>query len=684
MPIFSLTEMAEVQMSGKDKGEGEPQRDNPRRWTKAPPLPGIPADARWDLLDARSNFRVTQDTVVPIFIELLPETAADIDALIEFFRKAVDQYTVPGDVMDRLRSEQAAQRDDGPILLTLLSRPDSVESRFWKVVSVGQPQAHSFRRDGFYCGRSLGKKTGRLSKTPVVAIIDDSIGFLHRRFRRSDNTTRFHRLWIMHTDILAGDPGDHDMDPDLGIKLDASRINTRLASNRSEEALYRQVNNGVFGPANRHGTAFHAGHGTHVLDIATGAAFHEPMAAVPIIGVQLSPAAIGETSGALLDPELKRGLQWVVETALQMKGRFPLVINISLGSLAGPLDGTSSVERCIAAEIRRYHHFSGGAPIRVVIAYGNAHKARLVAEVTLAKGDETTLDWHILPDDATKSVLELRTDTGQGAQLSLDLTPPDSGPALALGQWPNGIAIQQYSTPSGVAAEVASEPEPANAPPLRDKLLVTIAPTTRSDPRPFACSGIWQVKVGNTGVDPITVSFKVQRDDTPGGYRRHGRQSWLDHPSAWGWEPELRAYALPDATSPISRKNTEVGYAGREGKSTYFVGAARPDTTGASGFRPSRYSAEGGLPLPDYPTLSAIGDDGSALTGVRAAGVISGATARLSGTSMAAPSVTRRLLEYAMNGSMTLLRTQPEMTFVLGQAPSAAADPRLGFGTVPA
>jgi hypothetical protein len=671
------------------KGESKNQRD----WVEAAPLPGITANARWDLIEAQTNPRVKQELVVPIFVELLRETARSLNQLIEFLAKSTDQYSVPEHVMDRLQSEIEEQRDDGPILISLLSRADAVESRFWKVVSVGPPLARVFLREGAPCGKWQKVKTGRLSKTPVVGIIDDSIGFLHHRFRRSDGTTRFHRLWIMHNDTLAGNPGPHDPTPLSGVELTANHINQRLASNQSEMALYRQVNYGVFGAAIRHGTAFHAGHGTHVLDMAAGADPNDPtdhMSRVPILGVQLSPASIGETSGAALDPDLMRGFEWIITRALQMKGRFPLVINISLGSLAGPLDGTGDVERWIEAEMRRYHTFSGKAPIRVVIAYGNAHKARLVAEASLCAGEEVTLDWRILPDDATKSVLELRAEAGVGAQLAFALTPPDGGAALTAAQWPSGPTVHQYVVPSGVVCEVtnAVEVDPATLVPLRDKLLVTVAPTTRSDARPAAASGNWKVTVQNTGQTDATVSFKVQRDDTPGGYRRNGRQSWLDHSTGWGFEIELKAYSLPAAASPIRRENTEVSYAGFASPSVYFAGAARPDLTTTGAVRPSRYAAEGGMPMPNAPLVSAMGDDGSALIGRRAAGVLTGATVRMAGSSMAAPSVSRKLLEYAMTGNMLASLSgshdAAELVFILGQAPAAVADARLGLGTVPA
>lgn len=659
------------------------ERGDRRIWTETPPpFPGITGNARWDLTNAQTNPRVRQELVVPIFVELGPLAREDLRGFIAFLAKATDQYSVPDHAMDRLESEaENPGRDDGPIQLTLQSRPDSVESRFWNVVAVGAPQARIYSLEGFRRGQPLRVKTGRLSKTPVVGIIDDSIGFLNRRFRRADGSTRFDALWIMHNDTLAGDPGPCLPSTISGIKLNRAHIDLRLASGRSEEALYRQVNNGLYGPATRHGTAFHAGHGTHVLDMAAGAEPGDPMSNVPIIGVQLPPSSIGETSGAALNPDIMRGLDWIITRALQMPGRFPLVINLSLGALAGPQDGTSVIENWIRSEIRRYHFYSGGAPIRIVIAYGNAHKARLIANAPLDPGAEVQLDWHILPDDATKSVLELRTARGQSGQLTLDLVAPDGGVPLSLVQWPVPGVVLQYMTPLGVAADVEAATEAQF-----DLVSIAVAPTTRADPRPLACSGIWKLTLRNTGATPATVLLKVQRDDTPGGYRRNGRQSWLDHPAAWTWESETRAYTMPAVTAPITRKGSEVSYAGFDHPSAYFVGAARPDLFASGTVRPSTYTAEGAMPPPDSPTLSGMGDQGATLTGWRAAGVLTDSTARLSGTSMATPQVTRKLLGYAMAGSMAAQAAGPhdpaELGYVLGKVPAVTPDSRLGLGTV--
>jgi hypothetical protein len=666
-------------MTTKEQGDEAPRWRGDERT-----LPNIPAEARWALIEAEQNSRLKKVLMVPVFAELATDRTPE--DLIRFLEEHPDQYDLPDHVMDRLAAE-AARKDrpaDDPVVFTLLSLPDSVDSAFWTVIAVGPPQARALRPGGFTRGRPIAVKTGKLSKTPVMGIIDDSIGFLHHRFRKPDGLSRFQHLWLMHSDTLAGNPGPVSGPPVLfGVELTKGDIDTRLTSGRSEMALYRQVNSGIFGAASRHGTAFHAGHGSHVLDLACGATATEAMAEVPILGVQLSPNSIGETSGSLLDPDIVRGLDWIITRALQMPGRFPLIINLSLGALAGPQDGTSLVERWIRSEITRYHHFSGKAPIRIVVAYGNAWRARLVAEADLKPGESVTLDWCLLPDDATKSVLELRSAKGRGGQIDLDLSPPDGAAPLSRPLFRNAPLVDRYITPRGIAAEVSDAIEAGF-----DTALVTVAPTVRFDLRPLGPAGRWNVRLTNTGQKTEHLILKVQRDDTPGGYRRNGRQSWLDHPAASGFEPATRAYSLPAATGPVTRRGSDVSYAGLMHPSAYFVGAARPDPRAKNGRLPAHYASEGSLPNPAAATVSALGDQGEALRGLRAAGNLTGSTARLSGSSMAAPQIARRLLGLAMNGN---LAAQPvpntphdpaEIALVLGTAPAPVADAQLGKGTV--
>ena len=80
------------------------------------------------------------------------------------------------------------------------------------------------------------------------------------------------------------------------------------------------------------------------------------------------------------------------------------------------------------------------------------------------------------------------------------------------------------------------------------------------------------------------------------------------------------------------------------------------------------------------PTLVALGDDGAALPGRRAAGVVSGSVARMSGTSMAAPQVARALLGYFLTTPIPAQSPQEERIALTGHADWGVPDRRMGQG----
>jgi Subtilase family len=657
-------------------GKGEDKRGE-NFWDDIQATPGITGNARWELAQATDNERIAPGLVLPVFVRLNLNAERSVADVIRFLAERPDLYSLSDHEMDSLVTEAELPREGADIHAVILCLPEAVDTKEWTVLHVGPPQSRSFRGNGAYGGQVLQRQSGPLSCTPVMAIVDDGIGFLHRRFRRADGTTRFKALWIMHSGLLADDPGPITGASTLfGVTLTAADINVRLASNRSEEALYRQVNNGVYGPVARKSSNYHAAHGTHVLDLATGAVPGDDMADVPILGVQLAPTSIGDTSGRRLDPDIALALRWIINKTLRMPQRAPLIINLSLGALAGPQDGTGFLETIIAAEIARYHFYSRNAPIRVVVAYGNAWRARLVARTVLEPGQAVTLDWRIQPDDRTASFLELRTEKGAGNEIAIKLQPPSGGPILSKATFPPFNVVWRYMIPRGRVAEVQRVAEVNFA-----TAMFAVATTVRDANLPTASSGPWVLTLRNTGTTARNICVKVQRDDTPAGYRLTGRQSWLDHPSAWVWETETMTQTMPGPGGPITRKGTEVGYSGVNNPSVYFVGAARPDPFVDGGYRPSPYTAEGGLPGREGPTISALADEGSALRGVRAAGVRTGSTARMSGTSMAAPMISRRLLEYAMTGGMPLIPDAAELASLL-MKPPVPVDSRMGRGTV--
>lgn len=104
-------------------------------------------------------------------------------------------------------------------------------------------------------------------------------------------------------------------------------------------------------------------------------------------------------------------------------------------------------------------------------------------------------------------------------------------------------------------------------------------------------------------------------------------------------------------------------------------GAARPTAYSSEGVR---HLARPGKSL--GPTLVAHGDDGVMLAGRRAAGVLSGSVARMSGTSMAAPQVARRLAQYFLQTPAADRSPAAERQFLTGSDTWGQPDARMGHG----
>jgi hypothetical protein len=252
--------------------------------------------------------------------------------------------------------------------------------------------------------------------------------------------------------------------------------------------------------------------------------------------------------------------------------------------------------------------------------------------------------------------------------------------------------------------------------PNAQAVLIAIAPTASLEPGglPLAPAGACKVAV-NAGGAACTATLRVQRNDTPVGYRVYGRQSYLADAGMGAWDEEMRDHTAPGQDSAIQRKGTANAFAGlldmydNAASGIYYVGAVRPDpgglqwpnvyanrNIGQDQFAPSPYSSQGytiakfienvEFPVLNLridskgPTLAALGDNGRFYAGIRAASVNSGArTLRFSGTSIAAALTTRRVAEVLKNR----IPLPQELATVLSINQTGTRDSRIGFGIVP-
>ncbi|TCD15264.1 hypothetical protein [Oricola cellulosilytica] len=563
--------------------------------------------------------------------------------------------------------------------------------RFFHTLDVGIPVVLSKRLSERSVARPSSRSSGQL-----IGIVDDGIGFLNERFTRVAEggvnaatipgkrplQTRFHALWIQARERPS--PGLVS----LGKELNFERINEYLSRTESEPELYAEINADVMEPDVRRATEFGFSHGTHVLDIAAGAdpyarnsEIDKKMREIPILGVQLPSDAVSDTSGARFETYLVMGVRWILAMAerpllavARTSGvnktesilRGPpaqVLINISMGVLAGPKNGTKFVEHQVCREVARRVNALGEGKIpdvRVTYAYGNNYRSNLVAALSVSPGGSQSaagkaeIEWNVQPDDLTSSHIEIHrmNEDTIPSELQVGLETPDGsvipprsippGSYVALIQSGREIA-RIYHVPSRFLDEIAGQIIPT-----RGYYHVAIAPTASwTQNSVLAPAGRWKFSFGNVGSEAIELTLQVQRDDTAPGHVRLGRQSRLDHEHAYEWDDVTRDYTLPKG--PISRKGTNSALTTVHPlvpeeirKKIHFVGAVwrREEDREIS---PAHYTAQGDAWTGFTPTDSGVSETESGGHGIIANGTYSGSTQALSGTSAAAPQVVRRI-----------------------------------------
>ncbi|MDN5569446.1 MAG: hypothetical protein L0G27_11995, partial [Paracoccus sp. (in: a-proteobacteria)] len=251
----------------------------------------------------------------------------------------------------------------------------------------------------------------------IIGVIDDAIPFAHERLRLSPVTSRVASLWVQDARF---DPDGPGCDLPSGIELRGAQISgwLRMLRDRTiptEDSIYRRAGVVDMTRATTHAAAFAAGHGAAVALLAAGFEANARKARNhPLIGVNLAPRVIADSTGGLAPKVLVASVIFIITRARRLcrlietrRGlpansvRLPVVLNISLGLTAGPRDGSSVIERLLDAVAD--HKADDLGPVHVVLPSGNHRMARLRA--TMQPGG--TLGWQVPPDDQTVTPLEI-------------------------------------------------------------------------------------------------------------------------------------------------------------------------------------------------------------------------------------------------------------------------------------
>ncbi|CUH78596.1 S8 family serine peptidase [Tropicibacter naphthalenivorans] len=480
---------------------------------------------------------------------------------------------------------------------------------------------------------------------PIIAILDDGLGFLNARFRRTlpdgAQVSRFHALWLQTLEQRG--TGPHHVVS--GKVLSRDQITALFQGVEAES--YAKLNADLYGADSPRAVERGRSHGTHMLDLAAGADpadAADPVRDWPLLGVQLPPQAIEDTSGTRMESYLIQGLRWILRQAAKVNPDAPVVVNISLGFLAGPKDGTRFAEYQMAQEAAHWETVTG-QPVRLVWAFGNNRLGRLVGQITCTETAQA-VTWRAQPCDQTANYMEIRTPGQNCGALALMVTTPggqSSGPlTLEPGQM---ASLEKDGAPVARLYHVAAR-DFGQGIVSPGHYVLALAPTENRKPtEPCAPAGAWQVAVQHTGKGTAQVVVQVQRDDDLHGAR--GRQSYLDAPSGYEWDTGSASYRRPAADGPLCYAGSHSALASSTARQVFCVGAAEhaPRTAAdtAENYRAAPYSGEGAAWSVSGPTVSTLAEESQFLPGVLAAGTFSGTTHVLNGTSAAAARLTRAL-----------------------------------------
>lgn len=533
----------------------------------------------------------------------------------------------------------------------------------------------------------------------IVGIIDDATAFAHERFRLPNGRSRIDYLWLQGARHKKGENA-----PPFGREYDRAGIEQMIDKHRpidkhrrgpmdetiDEDGLYRHASALDMSLGTPQSLARTAGHGTAVADLAASFSAatnaRRPAGLIPpgemniapedfdLAIVSLPERLIMDTSGTFAEIFVILGMVRLishVERRSQREGKdYPLVINISLGLTAGPRDGTSLLDRFIAAV--NSNRPSDRVPIRIVVPAGNFRQAKVHAVLDAPLDEQASpLFWTIAPDDPTPSFLEIWSAPlpmkPDSLPISLTLRPARTADAATLGPVPlDGVFDLTSGTHFTARCYTQWVPKRIGNPAAGGRVRLTLAvpPTVPANrAAAYTVPGPWQLLLEPYDASPSKAGWPldlvVQRDDMIPGYRGGGRQSYLQ--DSQYVQVDMRGFTVtkdqtgPDGALPYVRRAGTIN-AFATAPEIVVVGGCYADT-----LEPVDYSGEGGSGGQGMRGIDASASASmQRMRGViRAAGSRSGSRIGVGGTSIAAPVMSRELAK-----AMRPLSERPKLSGV--------------------
>lgn len=449
----------------------------------------------------------------------------------------------------------------------------------------------------------------------LAAVLDDGCAFANARFRQGGGT-RVIRLWNQNKDA----PGDPC--PAFGYgsqfsKAELDAIYTNALENQDE--AYQQAGLTSLRRA--------ASHGTHVMDLLAGSKTWD------IVFVQFPKNCVDDPSGLWLNGFASDGLRYIVECA--GTNTKTIVANLSWGPQTGPHDGTSHLEKKIAALIEEQSKPPYNRKLIVTLPAGNSFCSRAHARIDYSKGGQ--VDWIVPPDGEIPAFLDFHWPPGVSVTKALLRVTSPSGEVLI------ASSVKQYGADKTWWVKLKTVGSAVRG-------LVVVHPTGGpGNGGHWGPHGRWKIEITATPIGVHgAVHLYVARADHNMGARRRAKASHLTDAAL-----EAGRYVAPAdrydevVASAVRRCGTLNGIATE--KATYVAAGYV-----AGSLESAPYSSSGPTcSTTAKPNYACMTDRSAGRPGVRASGVRSGTKAVLVGTSTAAPQL-GRILAYDPNPPVKL------------------------------
>lgn len=470
---------------------------------------------------------------------------------------------------------------------------------------------------------------GAADKKLVLGIVDDGCNFAHGDYRVGGNS-RVARLWDQNEGLQEWSGRPRFLG--YGRVLAESDMRGWLAKGLTEEEIYGSLYSDHPGAALRGGRGTH---GTGALHLLAG---HcrvlpqepvdptEPAADADVMFVQLPRTMLGDTSSGSLCVYALDAIRYLIDRAetyapigtgpgdpaAQWRVMRKVVINLSYGSMTGPHDASAVLDEAIEELVTKR------GDLAVVVAAGNSRRSRCHAELSLpGEQKEAHVGWVVSPANPVPSTLEIWVPE---PDVEVRLTDPHGNESA----WAAPGELHALTVDGRDAAWIISARQQTVGHGL--VLLLAMAPTVgdtgvvRRAPH-----GTWKVSV-RSGMAMKAQVWVERNDMAPGRLRR--QQSHLVN-----WDTDVIRTEATMCSPATSRGAVAV-------EAWIHTTQERADYSG-EGWAGSKVPAD----------ARAAVDFSHAVKGMRVAGVVSGSSFRMSGTSAAAPLVARKLARWMQQQS---------------------------------